>query len=61
LVTSKKEDPKLYKKFYDSMVELSKDNFEKNVFEYFDFTSWVKSKIENSTFRKVVEEKAANK
>jgi len=58
LVASKKEDQKFYKKFYEDLILLSKDNFEKTVFEYFDFVSWAKSKIENESFRKIVEVKA---
>ncbi len=61
LLASKKDDQKIYKKFQDELVILSKDNFEKNVFEYFDFISWAKSKVENESFRKIVEKAAGKK
>jgi hypothetical protein len=61
LLASKKDDQKIYKRFYDDLMTLSKDNFEKNVFEYFDFISWVLSKMENESFRKIVEKKAGSR
>ena len=51
-------EKKHYKNFHDELIILSKDNFEKTVFEYFDFISWTKSKLENVPFRRIVEEKA---
>ncbi len=61
LITSKKDDQKIYRKFYDALIILTKDNFEKTVFEYFDFVSWAKSKIDNESFRKTVENAAGKK
>ena len=53
-----KEKQKIYKLFYDDLAGLAKDNFEKTVFEYFDFISWTESKMQNVPYRRVVEEKA---
>jgi hypothetical protein len=38
--------------------ELSKDPYEKQALNYFDFISWLDSKIENRTFAEVMKEKA---
>jgi hypothetical protein len=50
--------------FVDSLVILKRDMsalyedpFEKNVFIYFDFISWVESKIKGKTFGEIVREK----
>ena len=59
LTASPKEEQRLYKKFHDDLILLSKDNFEKTVLEYFDFISWTESKIHNTSFRKIIEDKAA--
>ncbi|HKR05020.1 MAG TPA: hypothetical protein VJY62_10320 [Bacteroidia bacterium] len=40
---------------------LSKDPFEKTVFEYFDFVSWVESKIRSTSFATEVKKKLAEK
>ena len=41
--------------------EITKDPFEKIAIEYFDFISWIKSKIENRPFAQIVQEKAGQK
>lgn len=48
----------IYKKLLLNLKKLSTDPFEKTVFEYFDFISWCRSKIENISFREMKEEKA---
>ncbi|MCX6291663.1 MAG: hypothetical protein NT126_07850 [Bacteroidetes bacterium] len=53
-----KEEQKLYKKLRDDLLAISKHTFEKTAFEYFDFISWAESKMENTSFRKIVELKA---
>jgi len=58
ITASPKDEQKFYKKFHDDLVLLSKDSFEKTVFEYFDFISWTESKLGNIPFRKIVEEKS---
>ncbi len=60
IASGQKEEYKLYKKFHDDLILLSKDNFEKTVFEHFDFISWIESKTENVPFRKVVERKRSS-
>jgi tetratricopeptide (TPR) repeat protein len=52
------EQLKHYKILREELIRLSKDSFEKTAFEYFDFISWVESKIGKSSFRKIVEAKA---
>lgn len=48
-----------FKEFHDDLVKLNNDPFERRVFEYFDFISWLESKIENRPFDEIVCEKAA--
>ncbi len=43
--------------FKDELSEVMKDPFEQPANKYFDFISWLESKIENSTFEKVVKSK----
>ena len=40
-----KSDPEQYKGLVKELEVLSKDAFEKPVFEYFDFLKWAKSKV----------------
>jgi len=47
-----------YGKLFSELEPLENDAFEQPVFEFFDFTSWAKSKAENWYFRQIVEEKA---
>lgn len=44
----------LYVKLAEELEELKTDPFEKAAFEYFDFVSWVRSKIENRPYKEVV-------
>lgn len=60
ITASPKEAQKLYKKFYDDLIILSKENFEKTVLEYFDFIAWTESKIDHVAFRNIVEKKASS-
>ena len=41
------------------LIKISKIAYEKRAFDYFDFISWLTSKIENRSFAKVVQEKLA--
>ncbi|MBI2271744.1 MAG: hypothetical protein HYU69_15495 [Bacteroidetes bacterium] len=54
----KKELIKLYKQLFQEIVELTKDPMEAKTLEYFDFISWVESKIENRSFAEMIREKA---
>ncbi len=38
--------------------KLKTDPYEKGAFEYFDFISWLESKIENRPFAEIIKEKA---
>lgn len=51
---NKKEETELYLSFASELKTLSKDPYEKTVFEYFDFISWAESKARNSHFSSVV-------
>ena len=47
----------IFKKLSLELREISKDPFEKNAFLYFDFVSWVESKVQNRTLEEVIREK----
>ncbi|MCB0402615.1 MAG: hypothetical protein KDD41_11065 [Flavobacteriales bacterium] len=47
----------LFKTFKSELKEILKDPFEQPANEYFDFISWLDSKIENKSFAEVVERK----
>lgn len=52
------EQKNAFKELEKQLITLSTNKFEAKVFSYFDFISWVKSKIENRSFAEVVKEKA---
>lgn len=54
----KKELQQAYVELKSELDELAEDNFEKTAFEYFDFHSWVESKLSDKTFKEIVQEKA---
>ncbi|MBI4931602.1 MAG: hypothetical protein HY841_12605 [Bacteroidetes bacterium] len=47
-----------FKQLYNQLLPLTKNSKEKHIFDYFDFISWLESKIENRPFAEVVREKA---
>jgi hypothetical protein len=47
----------VYSNLRDELQELNTDKFERTAFEYFDFISWVESKIEGRPFVEIVKEK----
>jgi len=55
---NQQDQAKVFKELKQKLIELSKNPFEKQAFEYFDFISWVESKIENRSFAEIVREKA---
>lgn len=55
----KKEMDSKFALLVDEINELKKDMFERKALNYFDFSSWLESKIENRTFASVVKEKAS--
>ncbi len=57
-ISGKQELINAFKKFHDDLLKLEKDPYERRVFEYFDFISWLESKIENRSFADIVSEKA---
>ena len=50
-----------FKKFKEELLELFKDSYESKVQDYFDFLSWVDSKIEGKSFAEVVQRKVQDK
>lgn len=56
---NREEQTKYYKELKAALLPLEKDQYEKTVFEHFDFIAWVESKIRRIPFREVVEEKLA--
>jgi hypothetical protein len=54
----KKNMKSLFSKLKSKLEPLMKDPYENQVFQYFDFISWLKSKIENRSFAEMVKEKA---
>ena len=54
----KKDLPAVYPQMLMQFKKLKTDPYEKGAFEYFDFTSWIESKIGNRSFAEVIREKA---
>ncbi|MDQ3047911.1 MAG: hypothetical protein M3R27_10215 [Bacteroidota bacterium] len=54
--TKREEQAKFYRELKQTLSDLREDSFEKSAFEYFDFLSWVESKIQRVPFRVIVEE-----
>ncbi len=53
----RKEEKKLFEKLRDELITLTGDPFEARVFNYFDFISWVESKLGTKSFEEIVQEK----
>ena len=48
----------IFQELKTAIIEVSKDPFEKEVLDYFDFISWLQRKIEDRPFAEIVKEKA---
>lgn len=57
-MNTKKELTQIFQKLKNKITPLAKDPLEKNPFEFFDYVSWLESKIENRTFAEVIRQKA---
>jgi len=57
-IFSQKDLIKAFKKELPILRAFQKDPFEQKAFRYFDFVSWLESKIENRPFAEIVKEKA---
>jgi len=57
-VITQKELLLVFKELKQELEEIIKDPFERKALEYFDFISWLESKIENKSFAEIVKEKA---
>ena len=55
---SKKELMHAFEELKKEIVKISKDPFERTALEYFDFISWLESKISGRSFAEIVREKA---
>ncbi len=58
-VITEKELIKAFKELKTEFEEITKDAFEKKALEYFDFISWLESKIEGRPFAEIVKKKGA--
>ena len=58
LITQKKQQT-AFKELKTELEEIFKDHFEKEALAYFDFISWLKSKIENRPFCRNCQRKGA--
>ncbi|TAL60058.1 MAG: hypothetical protein EPN85_08150 [Bacteroidetes bacterium] len=56
--SGQKELIQAFQKLKKEIAPLAKDMYEKNVFDFFDYVSWLDSKIENRSFAEVVRQKA---
>ena len=56
---SKKERKAGFQTLVLELQELTKDEFEKSAFEYFDFIAWMESKVQNVSFEIKVAERLA--
>ena len=54
---SRKDFIPAFKELKKKLVVLSKDPYEARAFEYFDFISWLDSKIENRSFAEIIKKK----
>jgi len=54
VVSDKKEMTKAFTKLLIELKQLKENKFEQNVFEYFDYILWLKSKIEGKDFAKQI-------
>lgn len=54
---TRKELLEAFSELRNELIKLQADPFEKRVFEYFDFISWVDSKIENKPFAEIIKRK----
>ena len=57
-IHSDKELLKSFESLLIKMKAIANDPFEQRAFDYFDFISWVESKVENRPFAEIVKEKA---
>ncbi|MGQ0828013.1 MAG: hypothetical protein ACT4ON_06430 [Bacteroidota bacterium] len=57
-INSAKDLKSAFKELKEKMLILKKDKHEKRAFDYFDFISWLESKIEKRPFAEVVKENA---
>lgn len=56
---TKNEEKKAFKMFQEKLKPLQKDDFENQAFEYFDFVSWLDSKIDGISFEDAVKKNCA--
>jgi len=59
-IISERDLIKAFNKLKTELEEIVKDPFEQKMLEYFDFISWLESKIENKSFAEIIREKTNN-
>jgi len=57
-INTKARQSEAFKELQEKMDLLFKDNFEKKVLDYFDFSTWIESKINKKDFKQLATEKA---
>ena len=57
-LTTQKETIAAFAELKNKFIKLSKDPFENKAFYYFDFISWLESKIEKKTLAEIIQRKA---
>ena len=57
-LNAKKEFITAFKELRKELIKLSQDPYEAKAFEYFDFISWLDSKIENRAFAEIIKKNA---
>lgn len=55
---SRRELSESFKGLHSELLEISKDPFEKKALKYFDWISWLESKIQNRSFAEIIKEKS---
>lgn len=60
-IKSQQDLMEAFKELRAELIEILKDPFEKKALDYFDFISWLNSKIENRSFAEIVKEKTLMK
>ena len=47
----------VFREMRKNLIKLTEDPFEANVLDYFDFISWLESRIENKSFAEIIQQK----
>lgn len=61
VTAGRKDLPEIYPKMLSQFKKLNADPYEKEAFEFFDYVSWLESKISGKSFAQVLREKTPHK